>query len=87
MAQIAFEQVGPVWTDVSDLGTLTTGETYEIQNRSGDALLVNISSDEPTDSSGTLVNVGETYVTSYNSAGIYVRALNGSCFVNVNEKE
>lgn len=87
MANIAFNEIKNEWTAASDLGTLTTGKTYEIQNRNGDDLLVNISSTKPTDQSGTLVKSGETYVTLYNSDDIYLRALNTSCFVNINEKE
>lgn len=87
MANILFDEIKAEWTAVSGLETLTSGKTYEIQNRNGDDLLVNISSSKPTDQSGTLVKSGETYVTIYNSDEIYLRALNTSCFVNINEKE
>ena len=87
MAQIAFEEVGTTWTDASTLGTLTSGKTYEIQNRNGDDLLVNINSSTPDDLAGTVVKNGETYVTVFNSDDIYLRAMTTSCVVNINEKE
>ena len=87
MAQIAFEEVGTTWTEGSTLGTLTAGKTYEIQNRSGSPLLVNIAAAEPDDDGGSMVNVGETYTTVYNSDEIYLKGMGGSCFVNINEKE
>lgn len=87
MAQLLFSEVGATWTGAGTLETLTAGKIYEIQNRGGDALLVNISSDTPDNLGGRKLKAGESYETVYNSGDIYLRAESGSCFVNINEKE
>lgn len=87
MAQLYFGEVGATWTGAGTLETLTAGKVYEIQNRGGDALLVNVNSTTPTDLGGRKLKVGESYDTVYNSGDIYLRAENGSCVVNINEKE
>ena len=87
MAQLYFGEVGASWTGAGTLETLTAGKIYEIQNRGGDALFVNINSNTPTDDGGKKLKAGESYETVYNSGDIYLKAENGSCFVNINEKE
>lgn len=85
MSQVGFDVIGADWVDASTLGTMSSGNSYYVQNRGSGVLLAVESANEPTTDAGMEVLPYKVLKFTVGTDKLWLKATMGVCNVNICE--
>lgn len=76
-------KINDVWTPLSDLITIQSGVTYNIQNQGVYDLMVVEKNSLPTENEGCLLRKYDVLRYKLGTGNLYLKAQSNSCVVNI----